>query len=196
VSQIRYLWGGWLLLIALIVPFVCVPTSAQAPRPPDNKLNLNAALVLSPEFCTTKIAKKQGNSRETFEVGKAACSEFPPALAEVFLSLVRVSNESSPGKAHVVLVPTIVDISATIPKTAFSDCELVVLVEWTVKDESGKTVWSESVQGTAKRHYGTAFNAGHNRKELTEDALKEVALQSASKMLVSPELRNLAGENN
>ena len=74
-----------------------------------------------------------------------------PALKGVFSGLTRVQEASSSGEAQLVLTPRFVDIGATQKAFAFSDRELVVLVEWTVKDKSGKSVWIETVQGSAKK---------------------------------------------
>ena len=47
-------------------------------------------------------------------------------------------------------MPKFVNISATKSLGANSNRELLVLVEWTVKDKAGKTVWVETVEGSAK----------------------------------------------
>jgi hypothetical protein len=183
------------LLCALVLLAACVTAlgqTGQTASVANPKLSLNAALVLTPEFCATKT--KKGTwlvNQETFPIGKAACAEFEPALRGVFSSLTRLESDSSSGDAEVVLMPRFVDIAATQTLGAFSNRELVVLVEWTVKDKSGKTVWVETVQGSAKHHMGNAFSHNKNLKRIVEDSLKDVAETSASKMSSSPEIRKL-----
>src|SRR5208283_4975974 len=125
--------------------------TTPAPAPP--KLSLTAALVLTPEFCATVNKKKS----EKFQVGKAACAELEPVLKGIFTSLTRVDDSSKAGDAQVVLEPKFADVAATEAAIAFSNRELVVQVEWTVRDQSGKAIWIETVQGSSKRHIGNAF---------------------------------------
>jgi len=182
------------LLCTIIVSAAFVTVHGQATSPADTKLTLKAALVLTPEFCATKI-KPKGSwaTREPgkFEVGKAACEELEPALKGVFSNLTRVEATPAPEEAQVILLPRFVDVDATKTMGAFSNREMVVLLEWTVKDNSGKTVWIETVQGSAKHHMGNMFTHGKNMKLVVTDSVKDAAEQSASKMSASPELRKL-----
>jgi len=162
---------------------------AQDKTPPTpQKLSLTAALVLTPEFCAT-VNKKRG---EKFQVGKAACAELEPALKGIFTSLTRVDDSSKAGDAQVVLEPKFADVGATQKGFAFSNRELVVVVEWTVRDQSGKAIWIETIQGEAKRHMGNAFTHGSNLKHIVEDSARDMAEQSAAKMSSSPELQKLS----
>jgi hypothetical protein len=184
------------LVSAIIFSAVSVTLRAQTKSPADTTLTLNAALVLTPEFCATK--SKQGSfvsGKETFEIGKAACAELEPALKGVFSSLTRTAAPPSPEEAQVVLLPKCGDVDATKTLGAFSDREMIVLLEWTVKDRSGKTVWIETVQGSSKHHMGNTFTHGKNVKLIVEDSVKDAAEQSASKMSSSPELRKLAQQS-
>jgi hypothetical protein len=191
--QTHYRFPASALLCSLVLPALSVTAHAQTTYSANPKPSLSAALVLSPEFCATKTKKGAwGINQETFEIGKAACTELEPALKGVFSGLTRVQDASSSGEAQLVLTPRFVDIGATQKAFAFSDRELVVLVEWTVKDKSGKSLWVETVQGSAKRHIGNAFTHGKNLKKIVEDSVKDVADQTATKMSASPELHKVA----
>lgn len=182
--------------VVLSIALITLPTAAKdkpAPPPPSEPpMALHTALVLTPEFCDTKTKKGTwGINQEAFPVGKAACKELEPALKAVFTNLTRVQEATATSDAQLVLVPKFVDVSATQAKIAFSNRELVVQVEWTARDRSGKTVWLETVQGSAKHHIGNAFTYGHNVHLIVEDSVKDMAQQSASKMAAAPELRKL-----
>ena len=165
---------------------------AQTASPSDTKLALRAALVVTPEFCATKFTKGSwATIKETFPVGKIACAELQPALERVFSSLTSVTAAPSSGDVQVVLVPRFVDVGATTAVTAFSNREMDVFLEWTVKDISGKTVWIETVQGSSKHHMGNVFTHNKNLKLIVMDSVKDAAEQSASRMSSSPELRSL-----
>ena len=180
------------LLSAIFFSALPVTLRAQTKSPEDTMLRLKAALVLTPEFCATKTKKGSFVSgKETFEIGKAACTDLEPALKTVFPSLTRVAAVPPPEEVQVVLLPRFGEVDATRTLGAFSDREMVVLLEWTVTDRSGKTVWIETVQGSAKHHMGNSFTHNKNLKLIVEDSVRDAAEQSANKMSSSPELRKL-----
>lgn len=182
------------ILLCTVIFLVAFVTARGQTKPPvDTTLALKAALVLTPEFCATKTTEGSfASGKETFEVGKTACADLEPVLKAVFSSLIRVAATPSPEEAQVVLLPKFGEVGATKTVGAFSDREMVVLLEWTVKDKSGKTVWIETVLGSAKHHMGNAFTHGKNVKPIVEDSVRDAAELSASKMSSSPELRKLA----
>ncbi|HET9283244.1 MAG TPA: hypothetical protein VFR24_14915 [Candidatus Angelobacter sp.] len=106
-------------------------------KPVNGKLPFKAALVLTPEFCATKIKPKgSAMTKEwgSFDVGKAACTELEPALQGVFSSLTRVDASPKPEEAQLVLIPKISDVNVTTASMAFSNREMVVMLEWTLQD--------------------------------------------------------------
>lgn len=164
-------------------------------KPADAKLPIKAALVLTPEFCATKIKPKgSALTKEwgSFDVGKAACEQLEPALKEAFSNLTRVDALPAPQAAQLLLLPRIVDVNATTAMGAFSNREMVIVLEWTAKDPAGNTVWLETVQGSAKHHMGNLFTFKKNQVLIVTDSVKDAAVQSAAKMSASPELRKLA----
>ena len=185
-------WRVWLVLWAS-----ARAAGGQEPEALGVTQSLKAEIVLTPEFCKTKISKgsrlhSPAFRKESFEVGKAACSQMQQGLRHVFASLAAVDKEDNAG-AQVVLIPRFVDLSATRPggpAPAYSDRELVVLLEWTAKDADGKPVWIETVQGSAVRRLGSVFTNDHKR--IIEDAVKDLLRTSARKMSNAPEMRQLA----
>ena len=113
------------------------------------------------------------------EIGKDACAEVEPALKPIFASLTSMSEAPKTGDAQLILIPTFADSGATAGRTAFSTRELVVYLQWTAKDKSGKTVWVETVQGSAKHRVGSLFTYNKNLKLIVGDTIRDVAAQSA-----------------
>jgi hypothetical protein len=173
-----------LLLLLLTLSEMVRSETPAAPK----KLSLTAALVLTPEFCATVNKKKS----EKFPVGKTACAELEPVLKGIFTSLTSVDDSSKAGDAQVVLEPKFADVAATEAAIAFSNRELVVQVEWTVRDQTGKAIWIETVQGSAKRHIGNAFTYGSNLKHIVQESVQDMAEQSAAKMSSAPQLLKLS----
>ena len=167
-------------------------------KPVTGKLPFKAALVLTPEFCESKLQPKgsaMGKEGGSFGIGKAACKELEPALKDVFSSLTRVDAMPSSDAAQLVLIPKIADVNVTTASMAFSNREMVVMIEWTVKDSTGKTVWLETVQGSAKHHMGNLFTFRKNQELIATDSMKAAAVESANKMSASPELHKLTSGN-
>ena len=180
--------AGVLLLLAVQGLLALQGQAQNAPPPAVKKLTLKAALVLTPEFCAT--VNKKGS--EKFKVGEETCAQLEPALDGVFEKLTRVDDTSKAGDAQLVLEPRFADVGATQKAFAFSNRELVVLVEWTVRDATGKAIWIETVQGSAQRHIGNAFTYNSNLKHIIEDSVHDMANQSAAKMAAEPALVKLS----
>jgi hypothetical protein len=186
------------LVCAMAMPEVIGAQPQDAPQPVHSgqKLALQAALVLTPEFCATKTKKGTwGINQEKFEVGKLICADLEPALKSVFSAVTRVEDASAVGSAQVVLTPRILDIVATQAKIAFSNRTLTISVEWTAKDSAGKTVWVETIEGSAKHHMGNSFTYKKNLDLVVKDSSQDVADQSASRMTASQQLRELANRS-
>lgn len=183
----------------LVFTPACLPAMrAQEPtaNSADAKLPLKAVLVLTPEFCATVF--KQGSiwttGRDTFEVGKIACIEMESSLQYAYDDLTVASTPPTSGNAQVVLIPKFANAYATKSAFAFSNRELDVFLEWTIRDASGKTIWLQTVRGSSKHHIGNAFTHGRNVKLIEKDAVKDVAVQSAAKMEAAAELRKLVSD--
>jgi hypothetical protein len=65
-------------------------------------------------------------------------------------------------------------------------------MEWTVRDQSGKAIWIDTVQGSAKRHIGNAFTHGSNLKHIVQESVQDMAEQSAARISNAPELLKLS----
>ena len=179
------------VFVLLFVSALGLSRSARAqdqPAAPPKPLSLTADLVLTPEFCAT-IDKKHS---EKFEVGKAACDQLEPVLTKIFAKLTRVDDASKATDAQLVLQPRFSEVGGTEKAFAFSTRELVILVEWTVRDQEGKVLMLDTVQGTGKRHIGNTFTYKSNLKHIIEDSTQDMAEQSAQKIAAAPALVKLS----
>ncbi len=165
---------------------------SQAPNSPSGPLHLNAALVLSPELCAKKVKKGGGafTGKEIFDVGAAACRQLEPGMKPAFDSLTRVDSVESAGSAQVILLPEFVESSATRPAFILSSQKMILLIQWTVKDSGGHTLWIQTVEGAATGHGGGTHNS--YLKRLVEDVMKNSAEQAVASMTAAPELRALS----
>lgn len=177
-------------LIALLVLNCLDSVTLSQETLPKSPLPLKAALLLTPEFCTSRIAHGgQDNPKIGIEVGKVACTEFDPTLKEDFAALTTISDPKDAGDAQLILIPRFVDVAATTGLTAFSNNQLTLFLEWTVKSSSGQTIWLGTVQGSATHKAGTLFSYKKNFRLLVNETVKDVAFQSAQEISSAPELR-------
>ena len=168
------------------------PISAQDHPLSEPQLPLRAALVLTPDFCNSRLAHGTQDAKKGLEVGKVACLELEPTIRADFENLATVSNAKETGDAQLVLIPKFIDVAVTIEGvTAFSDQELNLFLQWTAKDASGRTVWLETVRGSARHHVGNVFTARKNQRLIIDDAVQDAAVESSKKILSSRELRKL-----
>jgi hypothetical protein len=114
-----------------------------------------------------------------------ACEELGPAFKGVFSSVVRVAATPPPGETQVVLLPRLVDARAE------SFGETVVVLEWTVKDALGRTLWIGTGQGSGNYSHGPTVHPVQKMMKTLHDALRDAAKQSAAQMSSAPELRKL-----
>lgn len=193
----KYLLAAFVGYVAPLLAFgPAMRAQVPAPISADAKLPLTAVLVLTPEFCATQF--KQGSvwttGRENFAVGKMACAELESALKPAFGNLTVAPAPPTSGDVQLILIPKFADAHATTSSFAFSNREMDVFLEWTVKDAAGKTLWLQTVQGSSKHHMGNMFTHGHDVKLIVRDSVQDVAAQSAAKMETAAELRKLVPE--
>ena len=68
-----------------------------------------------------------------------------------------------------------------------------ILLRWTIKDTSGKTLWLETICGSAEHEPRAKLKPGEDilsftalLKALVETSVKDAAMQSATKMSAAP----------
>jgi hypothetical protein len=155
-------------------------------------------VVLTPEFCKTKINNGSFISsptfplrKESFGVGEAACRQMEQKLRFVFASITRVESESAArqSRTDIILIPRFVGGNATRPGgpiPAFSDRELIIFLEWTAKNLADKSLWVETVQGSATRKMGNVFTK--DKKKMVAAAVADLLEASAKKLSGASEL--------
>jgi hypothetical protein len=172
-----------------------VQESAPTKQSTEGKYPLEAILVLTPAQCSEE--SKKGNwvtGKEKFRMGELLCPAAESAVQQVFEKHTRVESllekGSTPGK--VILTPRFIDLEATKTATAFGKRKMVLLVEWTATDESGKVIWVQTVEGNAQEKTGNLFTAGGHRRKMLESVKKDLTDKSIQAMRQAPEFQKLA----
>src|SRR3989442_1616362 len=146
--------------VAYLLAALLSQEPVQARQATEGKYPLEAILVLTPDQCETQ--SKKGNwviGKEKYQVGEFLCPAAEAAVQQVFEKYTRVEtlsdDERAPGK--VILTPRFVDLEATRTATAFGRRKMVLLVEWTATDHSGKVLWVQTVEGNSHEKTGNLF---------------------------------------
>jgi hypothetical protein len=171
---------------ALLVKHATAQVAAQPTPPPGTgkKLPLKAVLVLSPEFCATKIKQLCCGAQE---IGKSLCTELPPALSGDFASLAVATATSQVGdQTDVVLLPRIATVIGG--GGGFTPAAVTIQLEWRVQDKAGRIVWVQTVPGAASTGH-RVYNGKKLMRPLTQQAIQAMAALTASLMAGAPELR-------
>jgi hypothetical protein len=190
----RLIWSssslGLAFLLAGLNLFAQTPAASQTAP---NVLALRAELVLSQEFCATK--KRQSIAiKDVLNVGKAACAQLYEALVPIFTDLKRIEKKSPPGNssAQITLIPRFADISATQqPFLPSSRRKLVILLEWTIQDSAGHTIWLQTVQGSSEHKAGWIVTT-KRMDGLVDAVVSDLAKDSVAKLSAARELQQLS----
>ena len=176
------------LLFAFSTQVTAQPSAA-------GKYPLEAILVLTPDQCSEE--SKKGDwviGKEKYRMGELLCPAAEATMQLVFEKYARaeapLEKGSAPGK--VILTPKFVDLETTRTVTAFGKRKMVLLVEWTATDETGKVFWVQTIEGNAAQKAGNLFTAGSHRRKLLEAIRKDLADKSAQALRQSPEFQKLA----
>jgi hypothetical protein len=127
-------------------------------------------------------------------VGKPTCAQLYAALVPVFSDLTRLETMPTAGNstAQVTLIPRFVDISATQhPFRPSSQRKLVILLEWTVQDSMGHTVWLQTVQGSSEHRAGWMITT-KGVTEMVDAAVNDLVQDSVAKISTAREVQRLS----
>jgi hypothetical protein len=187
-------------ILSFVVAVACFLSMFPAQDPPPakqpavSKYPLEAILVLTPDQCSAETKKGNWvNGKEKYPMGELLCPAAESAVQQLFAKYSRIETlpekGSLPGK--VVLAPRLVDLEATRPASAFSKRKMVLLVEWTATDESGKVFWVQTVEGSAVEKNGNVFTGGKHRRKMIEAVKQDLIDKSVQAMRQSPEFQKL-----
>ncbi len=180
-------------LLCLVGPAMFAQAREVAQSPVPGKLSLKAEIVLTPEFCATK--KRQSIAlKDVLNVGKTACAQLYEALMPIFSDLERIEKVPMVGSstAQLMLIPKFLDISATQqPFLPSSQRKLVILLEWTIQDARGHTIWLQTVQGSSEHKAGWMIT-GKGVSAMVDAAVSDLAKTSVTKISAAPELQQLS----
>ena len=86
----------------------------------------------------------------------------------------------------------VISISQAIQVWAWEPMEMIITLEWELKDAGGKTVWVATVQGKGKGDEGTFFSFEDETNKRAKLACDDLFNQSYKIFLASPEIRKWA----
>ena len=115
-------------------------------------------------------------------------------LSKMGQSVTVVSNvQQVSGKEQCLLIPRVVGASFELALSGLSEPEMVVIVEWTLKDRATQTVlWLATVEGKSKEVMGTSFTYQKHKRIRYQKLFDDLSRNTAAAFASSPEIKRLA----
>jgi hypothetical protein len=158
-------------------------TAAQQASAAGGKMASTAIVVLTHEFCTSKV--RTGNSvlgYDVFRPGRLLCPSAEEAVRNSFERVIRMETVPKPEDSggHLVLVPKFADMEAT--KALVGKRNMTLLLEWSAIDPGGKIVWVQTVEGDARKK-------GASHEKIGEELMRDLVAKSTEAITGSQEVR-------
>jgi hypothetical protein len=130
-------------------------------------------------------------------LGGALAQNAEVLTRELFSDVVVTNGGASPGKAGTaaVLIPRMVLAEQNMAAWAFGDQKLSVLLEWTLKDGQGNTVWVDTIKGEGETNAGNVFTHNSNAEERIKIMLDNLFHQSFQAMSSAKAIREFAAKH-
>jgi hypothetical protein len=160
--------------------------------PTRGKLPIRVTLLLAEECCGL-VKEISFLEKRKVALGEVLCGYAEEVARAAFADFIRRGEATRPeAGTEAVLRLRFVDISWSSGMSAWSQQEVLILIEWMVLDREGKTLWAQTIRGVARGKLGTLFSVSRRNRELLQAAVDDVFNQSLKQMISSPELRRLA----
>jgi hypothetical protein len=153
---------------------------------------LHVALVLDEGF-TNYTYRRPTIGTEVFPLGPSLAQYARHVCGTAFQSVTAVSNvQQVSGKEQCVLIPRVVGASFEQALSGLSEPEMVVIVEWTLKDRAAQTVlWLATVEGKSKEVMGTSFTYQKHKRIRYQKLFDDLSRNTAAAFANSPEIKHL-----
>lgn len=86
-----------------------------------------------------------------------------------------------------VLTVTFIAGARSVPMWAWSEATTVIIVQWSLRTNSGSVLWVDTVEGTASGPAGAGSGTAHARAQIAQ-AIEDLCRKSQRALLSSPEL--------
>lgn len=163
------------------------------------KLDLSVDLHLSDELSDYRWKQETAfGGGFKMELGPDLCLNAEAMAKSVFkhVTISRGPIDTNTTGQAAVLIPRVVSVEKPIGSTSFSKTEMVVDLEWSLVDKTGKLIWVETIQGIGEGKTGNSFNHKSHTRKMVKNAFLDLFQKSAKAMLESPEILAFVEANN
>lgn len=157
----------------------------------EQKIALPIKLVLNDELRNFSWRSTSG-ARFTFNPGGAVATNAELMVKKIFTEVSVIKGEGEKGNFP-TLTPRILSLERVLRgKTAWADAEMIINLEWLLKDAQGKTVWVKTLRGVGIEKMGSAFSFKSQSQLQLRLALEDVFKKSQEAITSSVEIANFA----
>ena len=191
----------WLLLMS--IPMLALAGCTHVYHPPKepvrgyastNKVPLTVELYLSDELRAAKWERQVMGDTFRVPLGEAFARNAEVVAREAFSEVVVTNGAAGPGKTGcgAVLIPRMVVAEENMAAWAFGSETLTVLLEWTLKNVQGNTVWVDTIKGEGEAHAGNVFTHSSNAEQRVKAMVEDLFRKSFQAMSSSRAIREFA----
>ena len=142
-------------------------------------------------------ARWQTGSGQTIivEMGDALAAGTEQLARALFTDVVVTSSVTATDAGSAILAPRVVLVEQSRPIFTFQDQHTTIVLEWTLRDVDGHTVWMKTVRSHKQAEMGGIRDAVSNSEQLVGEVVDDLLRQSFQVLSTSAEIQKFAAEH-
>jgi len=157
--------------------------------PQKKKINLHVNLKIPESLKTAKIENNIAGDNWIIQLGDNLINNSEQMAKALF---VKAGKKQGP---DIVLMPRLASAVASHAAWIYDKSKVTLAMEWTVLDNKGATIWTETVKGEGISAGGSGFAAKGNVEKRADMAIKKLFLNSYDAIYNSPIIRHWERKN-
>lgn len=199
-TQSRQRTLGTLMLASCLVLSSCTTVQEVKVEPSplgevlgSKPLPVHVALVLDSAF-SNYTYRRPTIGTEVFPFGPSLVEYARHVCGTAFQHVTEVSSAQQVSQNEpYVLIPRVVGASFEQALSGLSEPEMVLLVEWVLKDRAAdKALWLQTVEGKSREPMGTSFTYQKHKRIRHQELFDDLSRNTAAAFASSVEIKQLA----
>lgn len=187
----------WLLVLAVGAATGCTHTTkinvSPTQLPAQGKSPARAALVLDSELKDFKYQFGMMGDKFVYLLGPSLEQYARNVVGHAFSAVtVHSTAQEAADKADTVLIPKAIKADQSSGIWAWDDRNLILVVEWTLKDARNQSVlWLKPIEAKATETGGNLFTYKSHERKLFQKLFDDLNVKTFEALMSSPEIMRL-----
>jgi len=163
--------------------------------PATEKIDMAVALQIDEAYKAAQLEVHAMGDTWLTPLGQGLSDNSRLMCEHLFREVQVVEAESVDASAHgvdAVVTPSAVGINQNMPIWAFDEMELVVEVEWAVRNRANQVIFQDTIKGSGANNAGNAFTSKSQLKKRVQLMMDDLFSKSFTELSASPEIRQAA----